>query len=161
MVSRVHESLCSPSLGYRPVDGRYPTTPQNEAGRVIEPPVSVPRLKGTVPSATVAALPPLDPPVDRSGINGVSTSTVGGVVRGDAERKLVHVCLSDYNGTCFSQQADHRGVHLGHVTLQKWATRGRGHTRHIDVVLDRKRNAGEFAVTERFWLIGDVYVSGM
>ena len=67
------ERFTIPSPGYRPVDGRKPTTPQNEAGTVMEAPVSVPMLNGTIPSATAAALPPLDPPAVLVGSSGLRT----------------------------------------------------------------------------------------
>lgn len=41
---------------------------------VIDPPVSVPSAEGTTPSATLTALPPLDPPEERSGRTGLRTS---------------------------------------------------------------------------------------
>ena len=50
------------SLATRSGVGRRPTTPQQEAGMRIEPPVSPPRAKVHMPAATAAALPPLDPP---------------------------------------------------------------------------------------------------
>ena len=37
----------------------------------IEPPPSVACAKGTMPAATAAAAPPLEPPVDRSGLQGL------------------------------------------------------------------------------------------
>jgi hypothetical protein len=42
--------------------GLYPITPLQEAGILIEPPVSVPNDIGSVPVPTLPALPPLDPP---------------------------------------------------------------------------------------------------
>jgi hypothetical protein len=42
-----------------------PTTPQNDAGWRIEPPVSDPSDTGAKPAATAAALPPLEPPGTR------------------------------------------------------------------------------------------------
>ena len=39
-----------------------PTTPQNEAGCRIDPPVSLPRAAGTIRAATAAADPPDEPP---------------------------------------------------------------------------------------------------
>jgi len=44
--------------------GRYPTTPLQEAGIRMEPPVSVPREKDTVPVPTQPPEPPLEPPAD-------------------------------------------------------------------------------------------------
>lgn len=40
-----------------------PTTPQYADGTRIEPPVSVPSEKGTMPQDTDTHEPPLDPPV--------------------------------------------------------------------------------------------------
>src|SRR5579864_4611606 len=55
----------------RPNVGFNPTTPQNDAGIRIEPPVSVPVANGTIPAATAAADPPLDPPGMRSRSHGL------------------------------------------------------------------------------------------
>jgi hypothetical protein len=40
----------------------YPTTPQNDAGILIEPPMSEPVASVAVPAASAAADPPLEPP---------------------------------------------------------------------------------------------------
>src|SRR6202163_251042 len=59
------------SLVTRSGDGRKPTTPQQEAGIRIEPPMSVPTATVAIPAATAAALPPLEPPgviLDRHGL---------------------------------------------------------------------------------------------
>src|SRR6516165_12119193 len=40
-----------------------PNRPQNDDGIRIEPPPSVPRAKGVMPAATLAAAPALEPPV--------------------------------------------------------------------------------------------------
>ena len=42
--------------------GFIPTTPQRDEGTLMEPPVSVPKDIGTMPVATAAAEPPLEPP---------------------------------------------------------------------------------------------------
>src|SRR5207253_9902360 len=54
----------------RPYVGLTPTTPQNDAGVRIEPPVSEPRAINDVPEATLAADPPLEPPGTRSRLCG-------------------------------------------------------------------------------------------
>src|SRR5262249_57671484 len=46
-------------------------TRKDAAGRGIEPAPSVPSAAGTRPAATAAALPPLDPPADRSRSQGL------------------------------------------------------------------------------------------
>ena len=57
----------------RPYVGLRPTTPQNEAGCRIDPPVSVPSVAGQIPAATAAAEPPLEPPGTYSGFHGFLT----------------------------------------------------------------------------------------
>src|SRR5580693_10620219 len=51
--------------------GRSPTTPQNDAGTRMEPPVSVPTPATPKPAATAAAVPPLEPPGSRRGSCGL------------------------------------------------------------------------------------------
>jgi len=50
------------STGIRSGDGRRPTTPQQEAGMRIDPPISVPIETVAMPAPTATALPPLEPP---------------------------------------------------------------------------------------------------
>jgi hypothetical protein len=50
------------SKGIRPKLGLSPTSPQKDAGRRTEPPMSLPSAKGTQPLATAAADPPEEPP---------------------------------------------------------------------------------------------------
>src|SRR5450755_4771604 len=46
----------------RPRDGRSPNKPQRAAEMRIEPPPSLPAAMGTMPAATAATEPPLEPP---------------------------------------------------------------------------------------------------
>jgi hypothetical protein len=46
----------------RPCDGLSPTRPQHDAGILVDPAPSVACAIGTMPAATAAADPPLDPP---------------------------------------------------------------------------------------------------
>src|SRR5690348_11301018 len=55
----------------RPRDGLRPTSPHSLAGMRIEPPPSLACAAGTMPEATAAAEPPLDPPVECSGFHGL------------------------------------------------------------------------------------------
>ena len=55
----------------RPKLGLWPTRPQNAAGMRIEPPPSLAWATATIPLATAAAEPPLDPPADRLGSQGL------------------------------------------------------------------------------------------
>ena len=54
----------------RPRAGFRPTSPQHDAGIRIDPPPSLPCATGTIPAATAAAAPPLDPPGVRSVFHG-------------------------------------------------------------------------------------------
>src|ERR671914_798679 len=64
--------------GTRAKVGLSPTTPQNAAGMRIEPPPSVPTASGTIPAATAAALPPLEPPAVRLGSHGLRVASTPG-----------------------------------------------------------------------------------
>ena len=61
-VSSVHEKHFTPTVGSSRNDGLMAATPQNEAGRITEPPVCVPSASGIMPAATAAAEPDDDPP---------------------------------------------------------------------------------------------------
>src|SRR5436853_4263447 len=51
--------------------GLNPTTPQNAAGRITDPPVCVPNASGTMSSPTAAAAPLEEPPGVCSGLRGL------------------------------------------------------------------------------------------
>src|ERR671920_2600954 len=53
--------------------------PQKAAGILVEPPPSVPPLKGPMPSAPAAALPPLEPPAVRVESQGFTVDPVSGL----------------------------------------------------------------------------------
>ena len=55
-----------------PLDGLKPNTPQHPAGTRIDPPESVAWAIGTIPEATAAAAPPLDPPGVRVRSHGLA-----------------------------------------------------------------------------------------
>ena len=59
--------------------GFIPATPQNEAGRVIEPPVCVPIAPKHMPQATAAAEPLDEPPGVRSRFQGLRV--IGGSIQ--------------------------------------------------------------------------------
>ena len=52
---------CGPTV-MRPCQVFRPTSPQHDAGMRIEPPPSEAWAIGTMPAATAAAAPPLEPP---------------------------------------------------------------------------------------------------
>ncbi len=66
--SQVSPERLSPMSGPSVVRARLgfsPTNPQALAGMRIDPPPSLACATGTIPEATAAAAPPLDPPVVR------------------------------------------------------------------------------------------------
>ena len=64
-VSRTCETFTPQSAGHLLIVGLYPTSPQQDAGILIEPTVSVPSENGAIPVATAPAEPELDPPAVR------------------------------------------------------------------------------------------------
>lgn len=60
----------TPAVLTRPNVGLQPATPQNDAGRVIEPPVCEPIAPRHMPQATAAAEPLDEPPGVRSRFHG-------------------------------------------------------------------------------------------
>ena len=54
-----------------PLEGLSPTSPQNAAGMRADPPPSVAVAIGTMPADSAAAEPPLDPPGDHRGSQGL------------------------------------------------------------------------------------------
>ena len=57
--------------GTRARDGLSPTSPHSLAGMRMDPPPSLACPTGTMPDATAAADPPLDPPVERAVSHGL------------------------------------------------------------------------------------------
>src|SRR6266478_7376057 len=76
-----HPSPRSGPIGLRARVGFRPNSPQHEAGIGIEPPPSVPCAMGSMPVATAAAAPPLEPPALYSRFHGlrVDPKTLGSV----------------------------------------------------------------------------------
>ena len=74
--SRIGPSVMRPWLGLSP------TRPQHDAGMRIDPPPSLAWANGTIPDATAAAAPPLDPPGVRVVSHGlwVGPHAIGSVV---------------------------------------------------------------------------------
>ena len=69
--SRERASGHAPAPLIRPYVGFRPTTPQNAAGIRIEPPVSLPSVRGSSSAASTTADPPLEPPETRSVAQGL------------------------------------------------------------------------------------------
>src|SRR5262245_55756910 len=70
-VSSDQEKHLMPLVGSNRNDGLKPATPQNDAGRMIEPPVCVPSATGIMPAATAAADPEDEPPGVWVGLRGL------------------------------------------------------------------------------------------
>ncbi len=64
------ENATTPYLLTRPYVGFIPTTPQKDAGCLMDPPVSDPMAAAASPAATAAAHPPLEPPGTLPGSQG-------------------------------------------------------------------------------------------
>src|SRR6267142_141826 len=57
--------------GTRPYGGLKPTTPQKDAGILIEPPMSEPVARVVEPAASEAPEPPLEPPGENARFHGL------------------------------------------------------------------------------------------
>src|SRR6266446_1384905 len=69
--SQCQNSACAGPSEVRPREPLSPTSPQKEAGIRTDPPASLPCAIATMPEATAAAAPPLDPPAVRSVFQGL------------------------------------------------------------------------------------------
>jgi hypothetical protein len=72
--SKVGASGKQPSSGTSPWLGLKPTTPQQAAGILIEPPESDPSAASARPAASAAAEPALEPPAVRPAASGFGTA---------------------------------------------------------------------------------------
>src|SRR5580692_805037 len=93
--------------------GLCPATPQNDAGRVIEPPVCVPIAPKHMPQATAAAEPLDEPPGVRSRFHGFLVTggsiqaygvvTVLPMIRAPASRRFATI-LASASATLLAQR---------------------------------------------------------
>ena len=132
----------TPVHGMRPRVGLRPTMPLRAAGTRPEPAVSVPRARSTRPSATATADPELEPPEIRVGIPRVTDRAVRAAGADEAGRELVEVGLAEHDRPGGPQPGDRRGVRGRQVRVRGRARRG-GQPGHVDVVLDRRDQAGQ------------------
>src|SRR6201996_9523535 len=86
-VSSVQEKHFTPTVGSIRYDGLIAAQPQNEAGRITEPPVCVPTASGIMPAPTAAAEPDDEPPGVWAWLCGLSVAV------GSDEAKAVVVVL--------------------------------------------------------------------
>ena len=127
----------------RPRAALSPTRPQHEAGMRIEPPPSLPWAIGTMPAATAAAEPPLEPPGVRSSPHGLRVgpnrrvSVVGRIaISGSA-------VLPTITNPARRSRRTRKESRVGDVVTEQVAADGQRHTRDRPVVLDRDRDSGE------------------
>src|SRR5438874_10247537 len=95
-----------PSIGNSPKPGFSPLTPQNAAGRIIEPPVCVPSAARHISVATAAALPLEEPPGVRDKFHGLR---VGG---GSKQAHSVVIVLPSRMAPAFRSDATTGASHL-------------------------------------------------
>ena len=115
--------------------------PQHDAGQRIEPPVSVPGAAATMPAASAAAEPPLEPPGTRVGIVRVPARAEVRVLVGRPPRQLVGGELGDGHRAGGREPGDDVGVAVGDVVAEERAAVGRRDAARVDQVLppDRAR----------------------
>ena len=75
----------------------------------------------------------------------VARGAVGRILAGRAERELMEVALTDDHGAGSPEPPDHRGVGAGDLIGADAGRRGGGHTRDVDEVFERDRDAVERA----------------
>ncbi len=128
----------------RPRDGLRPNRPQYAAGMRIEPPPSLAAATGTIPAATAAAAPPLDPPDVRSRLQGLLTrpniSESDTPLRPNSGRLV----LPKMTNPDFEVAAHGIGVRLGDDRAHRTAAPG-GRQAGVVVaeILEEQRHAGE------------------
>src|SRR6218665_1266758 len=113
-------------IGTTPRDGLSPNRPQQAAGMRMEPPPSLPCAIGTMPAATAAAAPPLEPPAGPSG----GAPATRGFGRGAAIARGL-------GGRCHAQFG-HGGPGKGNEAA-RLETRNQGRILRISRVLEKPR----------------------
>ncbi len=136
----------------RPWLGLSPTSPQHDAGMRIEPPPSLACANGTMPLATAAAAPPLDPPGERVVSHGlwVAPQAIGSVVGTlPSSGLLVRPAITS---PASRKRLDQRGVGVRDRTrvLQRDVAVGDALAGIAgEQVLDQERHAAKRAVGQR------------
>jgi len=128
-----------PIFDHRQVVGFSPATPQNEAGKRIEPPRSVPSPSTLSPLASNAPSPPLDPPrhvLRAPGVAGGSEDRVGAVHR---EKRLGYVRLPQHDGPGLAGQTDDHRVPLCRPPHPSAQPHGAGRPLCVDILLYGER----------------------
>ena len=123
--------LCPPSgpTETRPRAGFSPTSPQHDAGIRIEPPPSLPCATGTIPAATAAAAPPLDPPGVRSSVPRVARRAEPPRLGRRQDAHLGHRGLADDHEPGLAQAAHEERVVAGDELAEQVAAHRQRHPR--------------------------------
>ena len=127
----------------RPRVGFSPTRPVHAAGMRIEPPPSLPCASGTMPPATAAAAPPLEPP----GVRSVSQGLRAGPNRRGSDTGRIPNSGMFVLPTITKPASRMRRVTneswSGHEVAEQVRAHRVRHPRDRGGVLDRDRHAGE------------------
>ena len=126
--------------------GLIPTRPQNAAGIRIEPPPSVAVAIGTMPEATAAALPPLDPPGEYSRRHGLPVVPKTRFSVYPSVANSGRFVLPTITAPASDESPGHRAVpgRRRRVDEQQRSLRG-DHALDVFEVLDQHGNPGERA----------------
>ena len=131
----------TPSTGIRPQLGFSPTTPQHEAGRRTEQPVSVPSPSSQSPAASAAALPPDEPPVVRPGRRGFWTVPYHGFWLVTPQANSCRFALPTTTAPAATSRSTAVAVRVGHVVGVDLRAVGRADARGVDQILDEQAPA--------------------
>ena len=131
--------------GTRPYGGLKPTTPQNDAGMRIEPPMSEPVARVAMPAARAAPEPPEEPPGLKAGFQGlrVTPHSRDSVIAAQQNSGVAERSVDDPAGIDDALHAGRRDV--GDHVLEDERAGGAGLAGHLDLVLDGDRDALERA----------------
>ena len=137
----VSHAVATGHTGTQPGEVRNPTTPQNAAGSLSDPPRSEPWASGPIPVASATAPPPVEPAAGQRGIPRIARDPEHRVERVGARPELRRVGLADDDGAGRLEPLDHERVRLRHVVLEDLRPPGRADPLRRRQVLDRHRHA--------------------
>ena len=116
--------------------------PQNEEGTRIDPFVSVPSARGTIPAATAAADPPEEPPADRPRVSrGVASRSIVAVLSREVIGVLPHIDGTETNRSGPPEPLDQgRVLRRRRIVSADLGARDRDHSLEIEEILDAVRS---------------------
>ena len=143
--SSVGQSGLIPARLTRPKVGFSPTMPHTDAGQRIEPPVSVPGASATIPAATAAPEPPLEPPGTRVGSCGLRQVPNQGLSQVVPQASSCVFSLAMQTAPARRERRHHVGVAAGHVVAVDGAAVGGADAAGVDQILPADRHARQRA----------------